>query len=121
MQFNSLTAQEKYVIEAKGTEEPFSGKYYQHFAPGVYNCKKCAFPLYTSAHKFSSNCGWPSFDSCIPEAVTEQLDQDGVRREIICSQCSGHLGHVFYGEDATATNARHCVNSISLIFTPRNE
>lgn len=115
MQYKELTNEEKYVIENKGTERPFSGKYNDFKNQGVYVCKKCGTQLYDSGSKFSSGCGWPSFDDDLGN-VKRVPDKDGRRTEIVCSNCGGHLGHVFEGERFTAKNTRHCVNSISLEF-----
>ena len=113
-----LTAREEAVILHRGTEAPFSGEYEHHFAPGTYACKRCGAELYRSADKFDARCGWPSFDQEIPKAVTRIPDPDGERIEIRCARCGAHLGHVFEGEGFTPRNSRHCVNSISLVFTP---
>jgi methionine-R-sulfoxide reductase len=114
--YNELTAQEKYVIQQKGTEAPFVGEYTDNKAQGLYQCKQCDAPLYRSEHKFPSHCGWPSFDDEIDNAVRREPDADGRRVEIVCANCGGHLGHVFEGEGFTDKNIRHCVNSISMVF-----
>lgn len=113
---NKLTDLEKYVIEQKGTEAPFTGEYVEHFEDGTYHCKKCGTELFDSSAKFHSNCGWPSFDDAIEGRVKEVPDKDGIRTEIVCANCGGHLGHVFEGEGFTDKNTRHCVNSVSLNF-----
>ncbi|RLC48284.1 MAG: methionine sulfoxide reductase [Candidatus Cloacimonadota bacterium] len=116
--YNKLNDLEKYVIENKGTERPFTGIYNDHDEEGVYKCKRCGETLFKSDDKFHSGCGWPSFDDAIDGKVKEQTDADGRRTEILCANCNAHLGHVFKGEGYTDKNIRHCVNSVSLQFEP---
>jgi peptide-methionine (R)-S-oxide reductase len=116
--WNQLSSEERYVIENKGTEYPFTGVYDKFYEKGIYVCKRCEAQLYSSESKFNSGCGWPAFDSNIEINVERVLDADGRRVEIICRNCKGHLGHVFEGEGFTETNTRHCVNSISIKFIP---
>ncbi len=120
---NQLTEEERYVIEQKGTEKPFTGELNDCFRVGTYICKKCNEPLYHSKDKFNSGCGWPSFDDEITGAITRSMDADGRRTEITCTKCGGHLGHVFHGEQRTPKDTRHCVNSLSIKFiaTPNLE
>jgi len=116
--FNELTPEERYVIEMKGTERPFSGEYEEFWQPGTYVCRRSNAELYRSEDKFDARCGWPAFDDEIPGAVRRLPDPDGMRIEIECANCGGHLGHVFLGEGFTPKNTRHCVNSISMKFVP---
>lgn len=118
-QWRKLLTPEQYrILRQKGTERPFTGEYDMFFRNGTYVCAGCGEPLFTSDSKFNSGCGWPAFDREIREGVIEYApDQSyGMRRvEIICSNCGGHLGHVF-DDGPTETGQRFCVNSVSLKF-----
>jgi len=120
-----LSKEQFRVLREKGTEAPYTGKYDQHMpSSGVYTCAGCEAPLYKATHKFKSGCGWPAYFDSIPGAVTRHTDRTfGMERtEIVCSNCGGHLGHVFKGEGyATSTDERHCVNSVSLKFGPEDK
>ena len=114
--YNQLSPEERYVIEHKGTERPFTGEYDNFYESGMYICRRCDAELYRSDDKFDAHCGWPAFDKEVPGAVKRLADPDGFRVEIQCANCGGHLGHVFDGEGFTPTNSRHCVNSLSMRF-----
>ena len=114
--YNALSPEEKFVIERKGTEAPFTGEFDDFYEEGIFTCRRCNAQLYRSGDKFDAHCGWPAFDQEISGAVNRIPDPDGSRIEIECASCGGHLGHVFLGEGLTASNARHCVNSISMRF-----
>ena len=114
--YNELTAQERHIIEMKGTEYPFSGEYDNFYEAGTYVCRRCDAELYRSVDKFDAHCGWPAFDKEVPGSTIRTPDPDGFRTEISCANCEGHLGHVFVGERLTETNTRHCINSLSMKF-----
>ena len=116
-----LNTEEKEIIVDAQTERPFSGEYNDFFKDGIYVCKACEIQLFESGTKFNSNCGWPSFDDAIKDSVLRRRDLSlgRIRTEIICSNCEGHLGHVFEGENYTVKNTRYCVNSLSLKFIPK--
>tara|TARA_B110001452_G_C15233081_1_gene427004 strand:- start:1612 stop:2118 length:507 start_codon:yes stop_codon:yes gene_type:complete len=112
-----LSDEEYRVLINKGTEYPGTGEYNIHMKEGIYNCKGCDNPLFTSDQKFESNCGWPSFDNAIEGSVEYKNDYTlGMTRvEILCTNCGGHLGHVF-NDGPTESGKRYCVNSVSINF-----
>jgi|TARA_B100000315_G_C14268174_1_gene447395 methionine-R-sulfoxide reductase len=116
--YNQISPEERYVIELKGTEPPFTGEYDAFYEEGMYVCRRCNAELYRSDDKFNARCGWPAFDQEVPGSVNRLPDPDGQRTEIECASCGGHLGHVFIGEHLTQKNTRHCVNSLSMKFLP---
>ena len=117
-----LTEEEYRILREKGTERPFMGKYDGHFEEGEYVCAGCGETLYTSQTKYNSGCGWPAFSDGIEGKIDESKDRSfGMpRTEITCSNCGGHLGHVFKDGPAP-TGLRHCVNSVSLDFKPKKD
>lgn len=116
----SLTPEILHVVSDKGTEPPFSGKFLEKTQSGTYLCRVCGLPLFRADNQFTSACGWPSFDDELPHAIKRVLDADGRRTEIVCHRCEAHLGHVFTGEQHTAKNLRHCVNSLAIEFVENN-
>ena len=118
-----LTPEQYYVLRQKGTEPPFSGKYYMHFEKGIYKCAACGYELFSSDMKFESHCGWPSFDDELGnnDRIIKQPDYSHgmIRTEILCARCGSHLGHLF-DDGPTRTGKRYCVNSLSIEFEPKN-
>ena len=113
-----LTSEEFNVLRKKGTERPFSGEYTMHIENGTYSCRGCGKILFNSASKFDSHCGWPSFDDEIEKGSIKEISDTShgmTRTEIVCSNCGGHLGHVF-NDGPTKTGIRYCVNSVSITF-----
>lgn len=111
-----LTAEEFLVTRQAGTERPFSGVYWNETREGVYSCKCCKQPLFSSSTKFDAGCGWPSFfEALSDEAVVKREDLSlGMRRiEVLCARCDAHLGHVF-PDGPPPTGLRYCMNSVSL-------
>lgn len=121
MAYNKLNSDETRVIIGKANEIPFTGKYDNFYKDGTYICRRCNNPLFPSKAKFEAGCGWPSFDKHYPNAVKRLPDPDGERIEIECAHCGAHLGHVFEGEKFTDSDTRHCVNSVSIRFIPKEE
>ena len=114
-----LTAEQYRVLRTEGTEIAFTGKYWDHHAKGTYVCAGCGLPLFASSTKFDSGTGWPSFWQPIAEKnVREVTTTDyGIRIEVECARCGGHLGHVF-DDGPRPTGLRYCINSASLAFVP---
>lgn len=111
-----LTPEQYRVLRQKGTERAFTGEFWNAHDAGNYKCAGCGLVLFESGTKFDSGCGWPSFYAPAgSNTVAAQLDADGLRTEVMCPRCGGHLGHVF--EDGPKpTGLRYCINSASLKF-----
>jgi methionine-R-sulfoxide reductase len=118
-----LTDEQYHVLREKGTDRPFTGKYYTHNEKGVYSCAACGAELFTSDMKFDSDCGWPSFDKEIEGGKITKVEDRSfgmVRIEILCARCGSHLGHLF-DDGPTLTGNRYCVNSTSIDFKPKEK
>jgi len=112
----SLTSEEFYVCREKGTERPFTGKYWNYWEEGAYRCTCCGEPLFEAETKFDAGCGWPSFYEPAENAEIEEHVDDslGMRRtEVTCKNCGSHLGHVF-PDGPQPTGLRYCINSVSI-------
>lgn len=117
-----LTPLQYDVLRRKGSERPFTGRYYRFDEDGTYSCAACGNPIFMSQDKFDSGCGWPSFDKAIPGHVkfTPDFSHGMERIEVTCARCGSHLGHVF--EDGpTETGDRFCINSAAMNFTPEKD
>lgn len=112
-----LSEKQYKILREKGTEAPHTGKYNLHFEDGKYKCAACGNVLFESEAKFKSNCGWPSFDQSVEGSIEYVKDTTFgmIRTEILCSNCGGHIGHVF-DDGPTETGQRYCVNSASIEF-----
>ena len=123
-EWREILGEEAYhVLREKGTERPFTGAYHDVKTKGVYRCRGCGTPLFSSDTKYDSGSGWPSFFEPMDEAtVREQEDRSHVmtRTEVLCGVCEGHLGHVF-PDGPEPTGLRYCINSCALELEPEDE
>ncbi len=118
-----LTPDQFEVCINKGTEPPFSGKYYKNKEKGTYKCVCCGEPLFTSDTKYDSGSGWPSFWQPLSDEKIEYISDNAygmIRTEVNCKKCGAHLGHVF-DDGPKPTNLRYCINSISLNLEKKDE
>ena len=117
-QWRAELAPERYaILREAATEAPFTGSLLNVDGQGTFTCGGCGQVLFRTEQKFESHCGWPSFDACEPGTVIERPDHSvgRSRTEILCSQCGGHLGHVF-DDGPTDTGLRYCVNSLAIDY-----
>ena len=116
----SILGRERYVVLREGaTEDPYSSRLLNENRKGLFVCAGCALPLFSSATKFDSGTGWPSFSKPLPRAVVSRPDRSHsmARTEVLCAQCGGHLGHVF-DDGPKPTGLRYCMNGLALDFRP---
>ena len=115
----ALTPQQYYVLRDHGTERPFSSPLDREYRAGTFSCAGCQLPLFSSATKYDSRTGWPSFYAPLDDAVRTRIDRSlfMTRTEVHCRRCGGHLGHVF-DDGPPPTGLRYCMNGAALLFTP---
>ena len=117
---SELSEFEFYVLRQAGTERPYTSELNNNHEKGTYVCAGCQNPLYKSEHKFNSGTGWPSFDRAIEGSIDTSIDYNigYARKELLCNNCGGHLGHMFSDGPKNTTGKRHCINGVSLNFIP---